>query len=75
MIDDPGQPPDQAKGRFLVLQMLRLSGVALVMFGLMVLNGKVPIPAVAGYAFILAGVADALVLPAVLARSWKSPLE
>jgi predicted anti-sigma-YlaC factor YlaD len=82
MIDDPNKAQDKAddkaRGRFMVLQMLRLSGVALVVIGLLCVNGRLVmlgLPAIAGYAFIVAGVLDSFVMPAVLARSWKSPLE
>lgn len=77
MNDIPGQPSnqasDQAKGRFLVLQMLRLSGIALVVLGLLVVNGNIELPAIAGYAFLVIGIADALFVPPLLARIWKSP--
>ena len=80
MIDDPNQAPDQvrddkAQGRFMVMQMLRLSGVALVILGLAIVNGRLDLPAIAGYAFIVVGVADSFVIPALLARRWKSPPE
>ena len=73
MNDIPGQPSDPAKGRFLVLQMLRLSGIALVILGLLIVNGNIDLPAIAGYAFLAIGIADALFVPPLLARIWKSP--
>ena len=73
MNDIPGEPSDQAKGRFLVLQMLRLSGIALVILGLLIVNGAIALPTIAGYALLAIGVADALFVPPFLARKWKSP--
>ena len=74
MNDDPNQPAqDKAQGRFMVMQMLRLSGVALVIFGLVIVNGKLGLPAIVGYVLIVAGVVDSFVMPALLARRWKSP--
>ena len=79
MIEDPNlsqdRASDKARGRFIVLQMLRLSGVALVVFGLAVVNGMLGLPALVGYVLIVAGMVDSFVIPALLARSWKSPLE
>ena len=80
MIDDPSRTTDRsgddkAQGRFLVLQMLRLSGVALVVLGLLAVNGKLGLPVMAGYLLIVVGVVDSFILPALLARRWKSPLE
>ncbi len=65
---------DPAAGRFLVLTLLRFSGVALALLGVAVVAGKVPLPYVAGYVLVLAGVLDALVLPPILARKWRTPL-
>jgi hypothetical protein len=77
MTDNPGQPndqpSDQAKGRFLALQMMRLSGIALVVLGLLIVNGTIALPTIAGYGFLAVGFADALFLPPILARIWKSP--
>lgn len=73
MNEIPGQPSDQAKGRFLVLQMLRLSGIALVVLGLLIINGSIGLPAFAGYAILAVGVLDALFVPPLLARIWKTP--
>ncbi len=77
----PGEPEpaprtgesDPAKGRFLIIQALRWSGLALVMAGLLVINGKLDLPEITGYAMLAAGLLDALVMPGVLARKWKSP--
>ncbi len=73
MMQDPDKSEEVARGRFMALQMLRLSGIALVIFGLLVINGKLSLPAIAGYVMLAVGVVDALVLPSVLARKWKSP--
>lgn len=66
--------PDPAQARFFIIQGLRLSGVALAVAGVAVIAGKLPLPEVAGYVLLLAGVADALVVPSVLARKWRTPL-
>ena len=70
-----GRPEtDPAKARFFIIQALRWSGLALVMLGLLVLNGKIDLPQVAGYALLAAGLVDALIMPGVLSKIWKSPL-
>lgn len=66
--------PDPAKGRFFIIQALRLSGVALVVLGVAVIAGKVPLPEMAGYVLLAVGVADALIVPRFLARRWRTPL-
>lgn len=64
---------DEAKKRFALFALVRLSAVALVMFGIAVaLTGLMrpggwPVP---GIAIGLVGLVEALVLPLVLRRAW-----
>lgn len=64
---------DPAKARFIVLQALRWSGTGLVLLGLLILYGKTDLPEAVGYVFFVVGLLDALVMPGVLARMWKTP--
>ena len=78
MTENPGEPGSSqadaaARGRFLALQMMRLSGIALVILGLLIINRNIDLPAIAGYVFLAVGVIDALIMPPILARGWKSP--
>jgi hypothetical protein len=66
-----------AKKRFMLLNVMRLTGVALAMGGLANLAGKF-MPEVAPYfgAFLLiTGAVDFFVGPALLKRGWRSPGE
>ena len=72
-MNNPLSPEDQARQRFMVLTMMRLSGIVLMVFGLAIAAGKIDLPAVAGYAMIAVGALDALVMPMVLIKAWKSP--
>lgn len=65
--------PDPARARFFILQAIRWSGVALVVIGLMTIQRRIDLPQKAGYALLLAGLFEALFLPTLLARRWKSP--
>jgi hypothetical protein len=69
-----GDGSDPAKARFFVIQAMRWSGLAMVIAGLLILNGKIALPIEAGYALTLVGLIDALIMPSVLAKAWKSPL-
>ena len=69
MIQDP------ARARFVIIQLVRIGGVALAWFGLMIIGGKFDLPPLAGYFFAVAGVVEAMVLPVLLARRWKTPSE
>lgn len=69
------QPRDPAKSRFIAIQAMRWIGVALVLFGLLIVNRKIDLPEVAGYVLVIAGLFDALIMPTILSRRWKSPPE
>ena len=66
-------PRDPAKARYMAIQAMRWVGVALVIFGLLVIYRRIDLPKEAGYVLFLVGVFDALVMPTILARRWKSP--
>jgi len=70
---DP-RPSDSgpAQGRFILLHLARLAGVALVVCGLLVLEGQIALPRAAGWALLAAGIVDVFVVPQLLARKWRS---
>jgi uncharacterized protein YjeT (DUF2065 family) len=67
---------DPAAARFAVLQMVRLSGAVLALFGVLIISGKVAwlpkLPEAAGYVLVAAGLVDFFVAPMLIARRWKS---
>jgi hypothetical protein len=64
---------DPAEARFFVLQLVRLSGVLLALGGVVLLSGRFgDFPQIAGYAIVLAGLAEFFAVPPILARRWKS---
>lgn len=64
---------DPAKARFAVIQLLRLTGVVLTVVGALVIARRIDLPVEAGYALFFVGVVDALFMPTLLAKRWKSP--
>ncbi|MBV1686593.1 hypothetical protein KRR38_02630 [Novosphingobium sp. G106] len=65
--------PDPAKRRYQTILAMRWAGMALVIFGLMIIYRRIDLPKEAGYVLFLIGIIDALIVPSVLARRWKSP--
>jgi hypothetical protein len=61
-----------AKKRFLAISLIRLSGGVFLTLGLFILGGKFAMPMVAGWVFTAIGMIDLLVVPAFLAKKWKS---
>jgi hypothetical protein len=69
MNDDPARP------RLMIIQAMRWTGLVLVVFGLLVITGRAGIdfPREAAYVLVVVGLIDALIMPTVLARRWRSP--
>ena len=65
-----GEPaPDAlAKQRFMAMQVMRLFGVALFLFGIVIIRGILPLPRVAGYVLAVVGIFDMFIMPVILAR-------
>ncbi len=68
-------PNSQERGRFLVLNAVRMSGVALVIIGILVLNRAIALPDAVGWVFLAVGLIDVFVIPQLLARKWRTPPE
>ncbi len=66
---------DVARGRWLVINVTRLAGVVMVVVGILGVNDVFEYPAIAGYILIVVGLLDVFLVPQVLARKWRSPLE
>jgi uncharacterized membrane protein HdeD (DUF308 family) len=73
MSEDAAMTEALAKRRFFTIQAVRLAGVVMVLLGMLVLNGKLAWPQLLGYFLVLNGLFDALFLPTILARRWKTP--
>jgi len=68
----PQSDDQRAKSRFIAISAIRLTGVAMVLFGIAVVQGVVGLPDMAGYLLIVLGMVEAFVVPTVLARAWRS---
>ncbi|MEP7221437.1 MAG: hypothetical protein ABI673_02090 [Novosphingobium sp.] len=74
MSETPASPgPDPAKARFFAINLMRISGAALVMLGLGVQLGKIDLPPIAGPILAFIGMFDMFIMPVVLAKRWKTP--
>ena len=66
---------DVARGRWMVINITRLAGVVMVVVGILGVSDVFEYPAIAGYILIAVGLLDVFLVPQVLARKWRSPLE
>ena len=64
---------DKARARHLVISVQRLLGAALIVLGLLALNGALDWGKTAGAVLVILGLVDFAVLPIVLARRWRTP--
>lgn len=67
---------DPAARRFAIIQLVRLSGVVIAVYMLLVLGDAAPwpgdLPRWLAYGFFLIGLVGAMVVPRALARAWSS---
>ena len=67
------EPTKLEKQRFMAIQMVRLTGLALTILGVLISGGKIDLPPLIGYVFVVLGLVDFFVMPKVLSRRWRSP--
>ena len=71
-------PEEEAKAqyRFLVINIVRISGAIMLVLGLAIISrGVFDLPKGAGYVLFLVGIVDFMLVPLLLAKRWKSPKE
>ena len=71
-MSDPTVDENVAKTRFLIISLTRVFGVLALMLGILVVLGKVDWHPFIGYALLIVGVADTLIVPQVLTKKWRS---
>lgn len=64
---------DQARNRFLVIGLMRMAGVAMVLVGILIVEGIISAPKFVGYIIGIIGLADVFIMPRYLARKWRTP--
>ena len=64
----------RARQRYLALNAVRLSGMALVLFGIVIARGVLPfdVPWAVGVVIAVVGLIEFFFLPRLIARRWKS---
>lgn len=61
-----------AKQRYILLNLVRFGGVAMIMAGLAAYQGVLPLPGTVGLILVALGLFEFFVLPNVLARRWRT---
>lgn len=72
----PEQKDAQARNRYFAITLTRIIGALCVAFGIMIVWGRfADIPAAVGYALVIIGLLDIIVLRRILVRRWRTPPE
>lgn len=66
---------DPAKGRWAMLQLIRVGGLLFILGGMVILSGGVKGPTILGVGLLFIGMFEFFFLPVMIARRWKSPPE
>lgn len=61
-----------ARQRFMALNLIRLSGLALVLFGIAIAQGVIDLPPIVGMVFAGLGLFDFFFVPRLIAKRWRS---
>lgn len=64
---------DPAKARFFIINLVRLTGVAMILVGVLATQRRIDLPEAAAYLLIALGMIEVFVVPRLLARRWRSP--
>ncbi|HWU04776.1 MAG TPA: hypothetical protein VN222_18705 [Novosphingobium sp.] len=67
----PKKPVDPALERARRMRVVRITGFSLILLGLVVMGGWIALPRILGLLFVLMGLFDLAVFPAVLRRKWE----
>lgn len=66
----------KAQYRFLILNIVRISGAIMLVLGLAIIaRGAFDLPKAAGYVLFVVGMIDFMLVPLLLAKRWKSSKE
>lgn len=62
----------RAKARYAVMNIARIGGLAMVILGIAIARGLVPLPYALGVVLAVLGLLEFFFLPTLLARRWKA---
>jgi len=62
-----------ARRRFMVLNIIRLSGLGMILIALAIHYGRIEAPQIVAYVLAAFGVIEFFFVPNILARKWRSP--
>jgi hypothetical protein len=70
--EDRAAAEARARNGFIVINLVRFSGLGLVMLGIAIARGVIDLPWIAGAVIAVAGLLEFFFLPRIVARAWKA---
>ena len=64
-----------ARNRLVILNLVRLAGLAMVLIGLAIHYGRIGGPEWVAYLFVAMGLVDFFFMPNIVSRDWRTPDE
>lgn len=71
-MDNRDDAEARAKGRFMLINAMRVAGVVMILAAIAVFNGALPLPDWAGYVLLVLGMIETFFTPTMLARFWST---
>lgn len=71
-MDEREAAETRARNRFMAINVVRISGVLMVLAGLAVMNGALDLPEVVAWGLIGLGLAEVFIFPTLLSRKWST---
>ena len=71
-MDERAEAEALAARRFMMINLMRIAGVAMVLAGIAVFNDALSLPDWAGWVLIVLGMFEAFVTPTLLSRLWNT---
>ncbi len=62
---------EQAKQRFMILNLVRLVSIGIMAIGVAIIAGKIDVPEAVGYILLVVGLIDYFIMPVIMKRAWK----
>lgn len=71
-MDDREATEARARGRFMLINAMRIAGVVMILAGIAVFNNALPLPHWAGYVLLVLGMIETFITPTLLAGVWST---
>ena len=68
-------PDEIARNRFVIINLVRLIGTAMVLASMLILVDAIEAPYALGYLLLAGGLVEIFAIPQILVRKWRTPPE